>query len=410
MSVIGPLSGVRILDISQAVAGPSASQILGDMGAEVIKIESLSGEVLRGIVPKLGNNSQLSYWVLAINRNKKCITLDLYTPSGQQAFYDLVKVSDVVLDNFRSGSMGRLGADYESLRRINKKIICCSINGYGSSGPYAEFPSADVPAQAISGLAGLCGEPGGKPIMSAAATCDVGSGLYAAMAIGFALYARGCTGEGRKIEISLLDVGMSFIQNMFQHYFVTGKLPIPQGSLHTVDSTFGFHKTRDGFIGVQPSWPRIARVVNKEWMIDDPRFKDLSSRIENRDILVKELAESFAQENTDVWVELLRAADIGCGPVNTLDKVVADPQVRHNQAVIEMEHPSYGKMSAIDCPIKMPGSIQRSYSAPPLVGEHTDEILKGLLGYTDEKVQKIKKDQMDHFEQLKENHLSKLRF
>ena len=408
MAIRGPLTGVRVLDLSQAHAGPIGTQILGDMGAEVIKIESLRGDALRWGPPQLHNNPQIGYYALALNRNKRGITLDLYSPSGKEAFYDLVKVSDVVFDNFRAGSLERMGADYETLSQINPRIICASITGYGPSGPYSHLPSADDIAQAISGMVSLCGEPGGRPMRAPSPFADISSGLFAVIGVLAALHEREHTGRGRKVEVNLLDSCMYVLSNHYQNYFISGRVPQPQGSIHPVDGTFGFHKTKDGYISLMPCWSRIARVISKEWMVDDPRFADLLTRAQHRNELQGEIEEALQQAGTADWVELCHAQDIAAAPVNTFDKVIEDPQVVHNKAVIEMEHPQYGKIKAIDCPIKMPGAIEGEKTAPPLIGEHTEEVLSQVLGYSEERIASIVKEGEEHFQELQDTKLRKL--
>jgi crotonobetainyl-CoA:carnitine CoA-transferase CaiB-like acyl-CoA transferase len=407
MAIKGPLTGVRVLDMTQAHAGPFGSQILGDMGAEVIKIESPEGDMIRKAPPWHDNNPALSYYAMALGRNKRCIVLDMYTKTGKEALYDLVKVSDVVFDNFRAGSMERLGADYETLKKINPKIISCSISGYGSSGPYANQPSFDDIAQGISGMAGLCGEPGGRPMRSGGAVADISAGIYAAFGIVIALYEREHTGKGRKVEVNLIDATMSLLANHFQNYFISGKVPPPQGSIHPILPTLGYFKTKDGYVAIGPSWPRLARAINREDMIEDPRFSDILAQIMNHGAFVKELEGALQEADSEDWVELLRAEDIPSGPINTLDKVVEDPQVIHNKTVISMEHPEYGKVRAIACPIKVIDGIEGENTPAGLVGEHTDEVLKEALGYSDEKIANLKKEQEEHAEEL-EPHLHKL--
>jgi crotonobetainyl-CoA:carnitine CoA-transferase CaiB-like acyl-CoA transferase len=398
MTVKGPLTGVRVVDLSQAHAGPFGSQLLGDMGAEVLKIESPMGELLRfqGI-PDGG------YYIKALSRNKKGVVLDMWTKTGKEAFYDLVKVSDVVFDNFRVGAIERLGADYETLKKINPRIISASITGYGASGPYSGFPSYDDIAQALSGMSSLCGEPGGAPMRSAAAIADISSGVFCTYGIVIALYEREKTGVGRRVEVNLLDSCMALLDNMFQFYFAYGNVPPTQGTKHPLTPLLGYFKCKNGYIGIGPSWPRICRVINKEWMIDDPRFKTQGDRMMHKSDMEKEIEEALLEADVETWIELMRVEDIPVGPVNTLDKVIEDPQVIHNKAVIEMEHPVYGKMRAVDCPIKMPGAISGEYTPPPVLGEHTDEVLKGILGYSDKKIAALKKEQDENAEEMQKH-------
>ncbi len=398
MTVKGPLTGVRVVDLSQAHAGPFGSQLLGDMGAEVLKIESPMGELLR--FPGIPDGG---YYIKALSRNKKGVVLDMWTKTGKEAFYDLVKVSDVVFDNFRVGAIERLGADYETLKKINPRIISASITGYGASGPYSGFPSYDDIAQAMSGMSSLCGEPGGAPMRSAAAIADISSGVFCTYGIVIALYEREKTGVGRRVEVNLLDSCMALLDNMFQFYFAYGNVPPTQGTKHPLTPLLGYFKCKNGYIGIGPSWPRICRVINKEWMIDDPRFKTQGDRMMNKRDMEKEIEEALVEADVETWIELMRVEDIPVGPVNTLDKVIKDPQVIHNKAVFEMEHPVYGKMRAVDCPIKMPGAISGEYTPPPVLGEHTDEVLKGILGYSDKKIAALKKEQDENAEEMQKH-------
>ena len=381
---------------------------MGDIGAEVIKIESMRGDMLREVPPYHNEDPQLGYYSISLNRNKKGLMLDLYTPSGKEAFYELVKVSDVVWDNFRAGAMERMEADYETLSKINHRIICCSLSGWGTSGPYKNFPCADDIAQAAAGVASLTGEPDGMPIRSGAAVADISMGMYGAMAIGFALYQREKTGKGTKIDINLLESAISLLNNHFGSFFITGKVPKPQGSVHPMIPLLGFYKTRDGCVATGAAWPRIAAIFGKEWMIEDPRFVDIISRVQNVEAFRDEIADGFMQADTEDWVNIFRENDMMISAVNTLDKVIEDPQVKHLETVLSMEHPEYGKVRAIRSPIKMKDSIEGENIPPPKIGEHTDEIFKGLLGFTDERIAKIKKEAEDHFEELLETKLNKL--
>jgi len=398
MTVKGPLTGARILDLSQAHAGPYGSQMLGDMGAEVIKIESPMGDMLR-----FPGTPDGGYYIKALARNKKGIVLDLHTKTGKEAFYDLVKVADVVYDNFRVGAMERLGADYETLKTLNPTIISVSITGYGASGPYSQYPSFDDIAQAMSGMSSLCGEPGGAPMRSGAAVADVCAGIFSSYGVVLALLQREKTGEGCRVEVNLLDTCMALLDNMFQFYFAYGNVPPAQGTKHPLTPLLGYFKCKDGYIALGPGWPRICRVINREWMMEDPRFATQGDRMTNKKDLEQAIEEGLMEANVEDWLELMRVEDIPAGPVNTLDKVVENPQVIHNKAVVEMEHPAYGKMRAVDCPIKMPGSISGEYTPPPILGEHTDEVLKAILGYSDEKIEALKKEQEENFEEMKKH-------
>lgn len=396
MALKGPLTGVRVIDLTHAHAGPYGTQMLGDLGAEVIKVEPPTGDMIRSDVfgPKGG------YYIQALNRNKKGVVLDLTTPSGKEALREMVKVSDVIMDNFRLGAMQRLGFDYESVKKLNPKIISASISGYGSSGPYSEYPSFDDIAQAIAGMASLSGEKDGPPIRSGAAVADICAGVFCTYGIVTALYERSKTGQGRRVEVNLLDTVMALLDNMYGYYFFFNEVPRAQGSRHTT-GLLGFYKAKDGYMALSPSWPRIARVVNREWMVDDPRFKEPAARRENKKILEDLIEEALGEANVEDWVNLMRAEDIACGPVNDLAQSLQDPQIQHNKPVLEMVHPTYGKTRAIGCPIKFPGAISGDNTPPPMLGEHTVDVLKSLLHWSDEKVAALKKEQADAAEATK---------
>lgn len=385
------LKGVRIVDLSIAVAGSSGSQLLGDLGAEIIKIEPPGvGEIIRDPAPKLNGES---YYFLANNRNKKGITLDLYTETGQEALHDLVKVSDVVYDNLRPGVVERLGADFETVRKINPKIISCSLSGYGSSGPYRDFPSFDDMAEGLSGVYSLNGEPNGRPMRVPVTIADLAGGFFAATGVISALYEREHTGTGRKVEINMLDAVMYYLSAHFQFYFITGEVPLPQGSRHPTTPMVGIFQTRNGYLALGPSWPRICRVVNKEWMIDDPRFNTVEGRFQNKKDMEDLIEEGLLQADTEDWLELMRIEDIACAPVLTLDKVIHDPQIVHNRTITTMQHTTCGEIRGVECPIKMIGAAEEEHLAPPILGQHTNEVLQEILGYSEEKIRRLKEEE-----------------
>ncbi|MFC1532165.1 CaiB/BaiF CoA transferase family protein [Thermodesulfobacteriota bacterium] len=282
----GPLAGIRVLAMEQVLAGPYGSMILGDLGAEVIKIEPPTGEGIRVSNPPPSHKGEPAYF-LAFNRNKKSIVLDLRTGTGLEAFYDLVKISDVVWDNNRQGVMKRLKADYDTIKSINPKIISCSITGYGPSGPYAAGPSYDIIAQGMAGLLLQTGEEGGPPIKPAPALGDISAALFGAIGVISALVHRQSTGKGQKVETNLLNGAMALLSMHYAIYFMDGVVPPPVGAGHLQSAPFGTYKTKDGWITIGASWPRVARTLGIEWTIDDPRFANIVERLKNR----KELDE-----------------------------------------------------------------------------------------------------------------------
>ncbi|MFC1861817.1 CaiB/BaiF CoA transferase family protein [Chloroflexota bacterium] len=394
------LKGIRVVDLTHAHAGPFGTQILGDMGAEVIKIEAPNiGELTRVFYPTAGEG--ISYYYLALNRNKKSLALDLMTPSGKEAFYDLVKVSDVVIDNLRGGSLKRMGLDYDTIMKVNPRIISCSIYAYGPTGPLIEAPSNDDVSTALVGMYSLSGYSGEKPARPPVAIADISSGMYAAMAIGFALYERSFTGKGRRLELSLLDCVISFMQTHYQRYFLAGEIPKPQGAKHPTTPFVGVFETKDGYVGLGPCWPRIARIVDKEYLIDDPRFANTELRAKNKDALESEIEEVFKQHNTDQWIELLRAEDVPVGRVNNLKEALEEPQIIENKVVGTVK--VGGKdLRIIDTPIKAKGAVQEKHLPPVKVGENTIQVFKEILGYSDAKIQEIFKEQEANAEILAE--------
>jgi len=400
MAIKGPLSGVRVLDLTHAYAGPMAGQHLADMGAEVIKIEPPIGELARmDFIPGGGPT------LVCAGRNKKGIVLDLWANSGKQAFYDLVKVSDVVLDNYRGVETTRkMGIDYQTLKEINLRIICASLSGYGATGPYSNYPSYDAMAMAISGMVSLTGGyPEGKPMMPNPGTGDCIGGLTTAISIVTALYEREQTGVGREVRVNILDACMTLLQREFQYYFFFGQFPPRQGSIFLSLPPMGFYKCRDGYIALGSCWPEICKVIGKEWMVDDPRFRDLEGRISHRKELEDLLEEGLQQADVVEWLKRLRAEDIPCSPVNTYSTALEDPQVIHNKAESHMEHPVYGKVRSIAFPVKIAGAIEGEDSPPPTLGEHTEEVLKTVIGYPDEKIARLKKEQEENFEEMQKH-------
>jgi len=406
VAIKGPLTGVRILDLTVAHAGPYGAKLLGDLGAEVLKVEPPKyGDFTRNVGPFLGNpNNLISTFILAMLRNRKSVALDLGTELGKQAFYDLVRVSDVVFSQQRAEVRKRIGMDYETLSQINPRIISCLLTGFGSSGPYVNRPSYDDIAQAYSGMSSLCGEKGGPPIRSAVATADIIAGLHAVVGIIACLYERKSTGRGRQIEVNLLDACLSALDTQIELYWLTGKVPEPQGAKSPNIPLLGAFRTKDGHIMIGPSWPRICRAVNREWMIDDPRFNTPAKRYENKDELEKLIEEAIEKETTETWEAIFEVEDIAFASINTLDKALADPQIVHNKPVITLKHPEYGEIKNIDCPIKIAGGIEGKPLPPPVVGEHTEEVLREILGYSDEKIRKLNEEVEKHSREL-ESHV-----
>ncbi len=393
-----PLEGVRVLALERAIAGPYGSMVLADLGAEVIKVEPpQTGDLSRLFVGP--NHKGESFYYMAFNRGKKSLALDINTKMGKELFYDLVKISDVVWDNFSAGTMERIGADFDTLSRINLGIICCSISGYGQTGPYRDRISFDVVAEAISGAMSITGEPGRPPVRYGAPIADEMGGLFGAIGVLAALAQRERIGKGTRIDISLLDGQISSLAYHLLYYFCSGIACGPQRSGHLSLIPYGAYETKKGYLAIGPCWPRICRVLGVEEIIDAPRFESGESRIEHREELDSILQQAFMKEKAEDWLEVLYAERIGAGPVNTLDKAAADPQVLARNMVVEMEHPLGGKIRHVGNPVKMP-EIGEEFSPPPTLGQDSEEILVGLMGCSAEKIKQLRQEEEQRAEEL----------
>jgi len=394
----GPLSGVRVLAIENYLAGPVASMTMGDLGAEVIKIESEEGELSR-LTPGPNHKGEASHY-LSWNRNKKSIVLNLKTPSGKEALYDLVKVSDVVINNFRPGVMERMGADHETLTKINPRIISVNLTGMGPSGPNKDLPVVDSTAAGLSGLLSVTGEPNGRPVRPGPAVCDFTCALYGAIATISALYQRERTGVGQNIDVPLLAAGVALMGYHIAYYTCSGEVPQPLGSGYPFTAPFGAYKTKDGWIVLGPCWPRIAYAIGADWLVDDPRFARDEDRLKNRQELDKEVEKYFLQATTEEWLTILRMQNIISGPLYTVDRTVDDPQVNHLNMILNIEHSLGGRVRLAGNPIMMP-SLKGKHLPPPTLGQHTNEVLADVLGYSKDKIKKIREEQESHVQETR---------
>lgn len=393
--MIGSLSGVKIIDLTRMLAGPYGSMILGDLGAEVIKVEKPGGgDETRGMGQHYKEGE--SAYFLSINRSKKSLSLDLTHEKGRQVVYDLVKVCDVVFDNYRPGALEKLGCDYEALKKVNPRIISCSISAFGHSGPYRDLPAYDLILQAMGGAMSITGEPGRAPVRMGIPMGDLAGGMFAASAISAALYARDKTGLGQKIDISLLDCQVSLLTYVAQYYLFSGEIPKPIGSGHQSVVPYGAFKTKDIYlviaIFVEKFWVKLCKVLGDEALASDPRFNTHLKRHQNRDQITPILEGLFQKKSGYEWIELLKAEGIPAGPINTVDKVLSDPQVLTRQMVVDVDHPKCGTIQMVGNPIKSSIAEDERYDAPPLLGQHTDEILACLLGYSKPKIEDLRRE------------------
>jgi len=379
--------------------------LLGDMGAEIIKIEPPEPTTNRTL-PGPGHKGE-SFYYLAFNRSKKSVTLDLRTKMGREAFYDLVRISDVMWTNFRPESIKNIGADYDALKKVNPRIISCCVSGYGLSGPYRDRPSFDISGIALSGFMSITGEPGGPPLRPGPAVGDTMAATVGTAGVCAALLQRERTGKGQLVDVSLLDSSMTPLAYQFSHYFCSGIVPKALGSGHLAMVPYNAYNTKQGWLVIGPSWPRLARVLGMDWMIDDPRFSTQHARLQNKEEFDRLIQEKLMEAPAEEWLELMNAEDIAAAPVNTLDKTEVDPQVQHRHMVLEVDHPLGGKIKLVGNPVKMPGSIDDSnYLPPPTLGQHNYEVFGDLLGYPKEKIDRLLEEGKAHMAELT-SHLHK---
>jgi len=387
------LGDVRVLDLSRILAGPYCTMILGDLGAEVIKVERPeTGDDTRTWGPPFAGGESAYY--LCCNRNKKSITIDLKDTRGSELVKELAKVSDVLVENFTPGLMKRFGLDYESLREHNPRLVYCSISAYGQDGPYRDRPGYDMVLSAIGGLMWITGPEGGEPCKVGVAITDVLTGVYASSAIMAALVRRGRTGRGQYIDCSLLDVQVAALANIASNYLVADKEAQRWGTAHESIIPYQVFRAADRPIAIavanQKLWESFCRTIGKQEWIKDPRFESNAKRVENRVELVARVAEVVAQKSCDEWIELFVDAAIPCGPVNNMQRLFDDPQVLHRKMVVDVPHETIGTLRLTGVPIKYsetPGAVRLP---PPLLGQHTDEILTGVLGYSKQHVESLR--------------------
>ena len=376
-----PLEGVRVLELGQIIAGTYGSQVLSDLGAEVIKIETPEGDL--GRIPSVAPYRGLSGLFLTFNRNKQSIVINLKNTDGRKLFYDLVKVSDVVIDNFRPGVLERLAIDYPILSKINPRIIQCSVTGFGSSGEYKDYPALDLNIQAISGHMAITGEPGRPPVRVGVPLADISGGIYASKGILAALYEREHTGKGRRIEISMFDTMLHLLTYIGTMWLTNGEVPKPPGSAHDYSVPWQAFATSDGYVVVatrqENFWKKLCAVLEHADLADDPLFADNATRVKNRKVVIPRLEEIFRTRTAADWLKRLRNAGVPAAPVNNVDNAFAEPPVAEREMIVEYDHPQVGKVRLPGNPIKMDGMGETISNPAPMLGEHTDAILKSLL-------------------------------
>lgn len=391
-----PLNGIKVLDLSWILAGPFATMVLADLGAEVIKVERpRQGDPARGIGPFL--NGESTYF-LSINRGKQSLTLDLSSPRGREIFLKLMEKVDVLVENFTPGTMKKLGLDYAALSLRYPQLIYAAISGFGQTGPYAGKPAVDIIVQGMGGIMSLTGEPGGPPMRPGASFGDIIAGLYAAIAILTALHEREQSGRGQMIDLSMLDCQVAVLENAFTRYLLTGEVPAAVGSRHPVYTPFQPFPTRDGHIvvavisGAVDRWPLFCSIIGRPMLIADPRFATGWLRTQHHAELEPILNEAMKARTTAEWLEALSAADIPCGPVNRIDQAANDPQVRHREMVVEVGHPTLNRLRLVNSPLRFSRTPPQVERPAPALGEHTREVLSRYLGLGGEEVEALSRE------------------
>ena len=375
----GPLAGVKVLELAQIMAGPTCGLMLADLGADVIKVERVPGgdDTRRMDRPSVKGESAS---FMAMNRNKRGIALNLKLPAAQGALKRMAARADVVTENYRKGTMEKLGLGYEALRAVNPAIIYCSISGYGRTGPYAEKGGYDLIAQGMSGLMGVTGEAGRAPVKSGGPVCDINAGLLGALGVVSAYVHRLKTGEGQLIDTSLFEAGIQQLYWQAAIHFATGEVPGPTGSAHILSAPYQAFRAADGWLNIgganQANWERMCRVLGARDWLEDPRFRSNADRMKNLDALVPLMNARLKDRQVDDLIKALEAEGVPCGRINSVADVATDPQALAREMVVELEHPRAGRTRALGLPIKLsrtPGKVSRP---APVLGQHTREVLE----------------------------------
>ena len=391
---MAPLDGIRVIDLSRVVSGPLCTMNLADMGADVVKIEEPGrGDESRAFGPPfLGGESP---YYLSVNRNKRSCTVNLKRDAGKAILWRLLGTADVVVQNFRPGAMARLGLDYDAVAARHPRLIYCSISGFGDSGPDAVRPGYDLVVQGESGLMDLTGEADGPPTRIGTSIADLTAGVMAAQGITLALYARQTTGRGQHVKIAMLDAVASLLTYNAGNYFATGESPTRRGNDHPSVVPYQTLRAKDGWMNLAVAndslWVRYCDAIERPDLRDDPRFATAPERVNHRDTLVPIIVALTAARTVQQWVDLLGAAGVPCGRIRNVAEVCTNPQLTERGKVVDRPHPTAGIVTMIGLPIELSDTPGRIQTAPPLLGEHTDDVLRDA-GYTDDEVHTFRED------------------
>ncbi len=394
----GPLADITVLDLTWVLSGPFASMLLCDLGARVIKVERPPyGDVARTTGPYVDHES--SYF-FSINRGKESICLDLKHPRGKGLFLRLVENADVVMENFTPGAMEALGLGYEALSARNPRLVYAATSGFGQTGPDRLRPALDIIVQGMGGIMSITGQPGGPPVRPGISLGDIAAGLYTAVGVLAALHERQAAGDGQMLDVSMLDCQIAILENAFVRYFATGEVPGPIGTRHPLTTPFQAFPTKDGWIvlalswGVENQWELLCATIGRPELIGDPRFTAPGLRTRHHDVLEPMLNEALRQKATEEWLREFDAIGLPCGPLNDIPQAAEHPQVKARGMLVDVPHPSGFSLKVPDTPVKLsrtPGGIQ---GPPPAIGEHTDQVLRSLLGMADEEIARLREAQV----------------
>ena len=390
----GPLEGIKVVELAQIMAGPTCGMLLADMGADVVKVEKLPGgdDTRSYTEPSQGGESAA---FMMLNRNKRGIAVNLKKPGGLEVVKRLLAGADVVTENYRKGTLEKLGLGYDVLEKLNPRLVYCAVSGYGRTGPYADKGGFDLIAQGFAGIMSITGEPGGPPVKSGTSIADINAGILAALGIVSALVARSTTGRGQVVETSLMEAA---IQQTYWHasiFFATGVNPGPTGSAHLLTAPYQAFPTRDGWINVgganQANWERVVKVIGAPELAADARFATNADRMKNLGALVPLIGDRLRMKTSAEWLAAFDAEGVPAGPVNRIGDMLSDPQVLARDMVIEVDHPKAGRVKALGNPIKFSATPGEAKRAAPLLGEHTREVLESL-GYSAAQIAKLHED------------------
>ena len=391
---MGPLQGIKVVELAQIMAGPTCGMLLADMGADVIKVEKLpGGDDTRSYSEPSVEGESAAFMML--NRNKRGMAVNLKTPGGLEVVKKLLAQADVVTENYRKGTLEKLGLGYDVLKALNPRLVYCAVSGYGRTGPYADKGGFDLIAQGVAGLMSITGEPGGAPVKSGTPIADINAGIFAALGIVAALFTRQQTGRGQMVETSLMEAAIQQTQWQSAIYLATGVNPEPSGSAHILTAPYQAFPTADGWVNVgganQANWERIAKAIGRPELVDDTRFRTNGDRMKNLAQLTPLIAERMKLKTSAEWIREFEAMGIPVGPVNRIGDMLADPQVVAREMVVEVDHQVAGRTRVLGFPVKFSETPTRITRAAPVLGQHTDEILASL-GYGRERIAELRRE------------------